>query len=94
MLKNRKIIPPTQEEDEAINRGIAEDPDTFELSGEQFSRLKRMPPERLGNTEQTSAPEMIDEENPEWGDADFANAKTFDQMPEEFQAAVRRARGQ
>jgi uncharacterized protein (DUF4415 family) len=40
MFKNRKIIPPTPEEDEAINRGIAADPDTYELSATEIAQLK------------------------------------------------------
>jgi uncharacterized protein (DUF4415 family) len=31
---------PTPEEDEAINRGIAADPDTFEVSDEAFKQMK------------------------------------------------------
>jgi len=38
-------------------------------------------------------PEMIDDENPEWGDAEFASAKKFTEMPAEFQAVVRKVRG-
>ena len=38
-------------------------------------------------------PEMIDDENPEWGEQEFKTAKKIDAMPAEFQAAVRRARG-
>lgn len=34
------FILPTDEEEEAINRGIALDPDTWELSDEDFKRLK------------------------------------------------------
>ncbi len=33
-------IPPTPEEDEAINRAIAEDPDTFELDDEWFAKAR------------------------------------------------------
>ncbi|MEX3764510.1 BrnA antitoxin family protein [Paraburkholderia phenoliruptrix] len=40
MFKNRKIIPPTPEEDAAINRGIAADPDTYELSTREIAELK------------------------------------------------------
>ncbi|MDR5817658.1 hypothetical protein QCE62_29030 [Caballeronia sp. LZ033] len=34
------FIYPTDEEDEAINRGIALDPDTWELTDKVFKRLK------------------------------------------------------
>ncbi|AET91502.1 hypothetical protein BYI23_B008950 [Burkholderia sp. YI23] len=34
------LILPTDEEEEAINRGIALDPDTWELSDEEFKELK------------------------------------------------------
>jgi len=34
-------------------------------------------------------PEMIDDENPEWGEAEFKSAKKFTDMPAEFQAMVR-----
>lgn len=37
----RKFILPTNEEDAAINAGIAQDPDTFEVSDEQFARMAR-----------------------------------------------------
>lgn len=36
----RELILPTPEEDEAINRGIAADPDTYELSDEEFKTLR------------------------------------------------------
>lgn len=42
MSSKRNIIMPTDEEDAAINRGIAEDPDTFEVSDEQFKKMKRL----------------------------------------------------
>lgn len=35
-----KIIPPTPEEDDAINRGIASDPDTYEWTDENFARAR------------------------------------------------------
>jgi hypothetical protein len=38
-LKQGTIVP-TQEEDEAINRGIAADPDTYELSMAEFKQMK------------------------------------------------------
>ncbi|MFZ2958890.1 MAG: BrnA antitoxin family protein [Candidatus Ozemobacteraceae bacterium] len=36
----RKLVMPTPEEDAAIHRGIAEDPDTWELTDEDFSRMR------------------------------------------------------
>ena len=40
MKAKRKIIMPTQEEDAVINAGIAADPDTYELSADEFKKLK------------------------------------------------------
>jgi uncharacterized protein (DUF4415 family) len=42
VLKPGTIIP-IPEEDVAITRGIASDPDTYELSDAEFIQLKRMP---------------------------------------------------
>src|SRR5690606_6986497 len=36
----RELILPTPEEDEAIDRGVAADPDTYELSDEEFKTLR------------------------------------------------------
>src|ERR1019366_9338296 len=36
----RKLIPPTRAEDKRINRGIANDPDTFEATAKDFARAK------------------------------------------------------
>jgi len=40
-LKQGTIVP-TREEDEAINRGIAADPDTYELSATDVKQMKKM----------------------------------------------------
>ena len=40
---------PTPEEDAAINRGIAADPDTYELGAEDFKQLKRIGRPRLAS---------------------------------------------
>lgn len=40
-LKQGTIVP-TREEDEAINRGIAADPDTYELSPADFKQMKKL----------------------------------------------------
>lgn len=43
MSKLKKgLIIPSPEEDAAINRGIASDPDTYELSEKEFKQLKRV----------------------------------------------------
>ncbi len=47
MSSKRKLIMPTPEEDAAINRGIAADPDTYELGAEEFKQLKRVGRPRL-----------------------------------------------
>ncbi len=49
MSNKRKLILPTPEEDAAINRGIAADPDTFEQGPEEFKRLRRVGRPRLDN---------------------------------------------
>ena len=42
-MSNRpKVIKPSDEEDAAINRGIAADSDTFEVPSEDFKKLKRL----------------------------------------------------
>lgn len=38
MTQKRKLILPTAAEDAAINAGIAADPDTYEMSDEQFAK--------------------------------------------------------
>ena len=42
----REFLLPTPEENNAINTGIAADPDTCELSDAGFKQLKRMPGQR------------------------------------------------
>ncbi|PTB22025.1 hypothetical protein C9I57_05295 [Trinickia symbiotica] len=39
-MSKRKLIPPTPQEDAEINRGIASDPDTYEVSTEQIKRMR------------------------------------------------------
>lgn len=40
MSSKRKLVYPTAEEEAAIQRGIAADPDTRELTDEEFKRLR------------------------------------------------------
>ena len=49
MSSTRKLILPTPEEDAAIGRGIAADPDTYELGADEFKQLKRVGRPRLDN---------------------------------------------
>ena len=42
MSSKRKLILPTDEEEAAINRGIATDPDTYEVPAEDFAKMKRL----------------------------------------------------
>jgi len=52
---NRQYILPTDDEDAAINAGIAADPDTREVSGEEFKKMrKRGRPLGSGTKEQTT----------------------------------------
>lgn len=44
MSKQPKLIRPTPEEDAAIQRGIDADPDTYELTDEEFKRLRPFVP--------------------------------------------------
>lgn len=49
MSSKRKLILPTPEEDAAIDRGIAADPDTYEPGAEEFKRLRKVGRPRLDN---------------------------------------------
>jgi hypothetical protein len=42
MKSKRKIIMPTVAEDAEINRGIALDPDTYEVPSEDFKKMRRL----------------------------------------------------
>jgi len=59
MFKNRKIIPPTPEEDEAINRGIAADPDTYELSEREIAEMKPLGAKRFGRPPKDNPKEQV-----------------------------------
>ncbi|MFL9922132.1 BrnA antitoxin family protein [Paraburkholderia fungorum] len=59
MFKNRKIIPPTPEEDAAINRGIAADPDTYELSSREIAELKPLSAKRFGRPPKENPKEQV-----------------------------------
>lgn len=42
MTKKREIYMPTEEENAEINRGIAQDPDTYEVPDEDFRKMRRL----------------------------------------------------
>ncbi|QEZ43285.1 BrnA antitoxin family protein [Cupriavidus oxalaticus] len=57
MSSKPKIVMPTDEEDAAINRGIATDPDTYEVSADEMMAMKPLGKRgrgrpRLGNTKE------------------------------------------
>lgn len=57
MFKNRKFVVPTPEEDAAINRGIAADPDTYELTKEEIQGLR--PLKRMGRPPKENPKEQV-----------------------------------
>ncbi|MDW3687629.1 hypothetical protein RA280_39035 [Cupriavidus sp. CV2] len=56
MSTKPEIIMPTDEEDAAINRGIAADPDTFEVSAEGIKEMKRLGQRGRPRAESKSTP--------------------------------------
>ena len=62
MKAKRKIIMPTQEEDAAINAGIAADPDTYELSAEEFKQLKPLRGRPVGSGKKEQVTIRLDTE--------------------------------
>jgi uncharacterized protein (DUF4415 family) len=63
MIKTRPagaLVLPTPEEDAAINAGIAQDPDTYELGAAEFKQLRRGRP--LGSGTKVQVTLRIDED--------------------------------
>jgi uncharacterized protein (DUF4415 family) len=56
----RVLVMPTLEEDAAINAGIAQDPDTYELGAAEFKQLRRGRP--LGSGTKTQVTLRLDVE--------------------------------
>jgi uncharacterized protein (DUF4415 family) len=56
----RVLVMPTSEEDIAINAGIAQDPDTYELGAAEFKQLRRGRP--LGSGTKVQVTLRIDED--------------------------------
>lgn len=54
----RVLVMPTQDEDAAINAGIAQDPDTYELGSAEFKQLRRGRP--LGSGTKTQITLRLD----------------------------------
>ena len=54
----RVLVLPTQKEDAAINAGIAQDPDTYELGAAEFKKLRRGRP--LGSGTKTQVTLRLD----------------------------------
>ncbi len=60
--RSKVLILPTPEEDEAINRGISEDPDTWELSDEEFTQLRPFRGRPLGSGSRVKVTLRLDED--------------------------------
>ncbi len=54
-----RLITPTDEEDAAINRGIAADPDTFEVSAEQMKAMQPLGKRARGRPRLGSTKELV-----------------------------------
>lgn len=59
MSSKPKIIMPTDEEDAAINRGIAADPDTFEVSAEQMAAMQPLAKRSRGRPRLANPKELV-----------------------------------
>lgn len=59
MSSKPKLIVPTDEEDAAINRGIAADPDTFEVSAQQMREMQPLGKRARGRPRLASPKEMV-----------------------------------
>lgn len=59
MSSKPKIVMPTDEEDAAINRGIAADPDTFEVSAEQMQKMQPLAKRARGRPRLNSTKELV-----------------------------------
>lgn len=62
-MRKRKLIPPTPQEDAEINRSIAADPDTYEVSTEQIKRLRPfsevIEKKRMGRPQKSDSPKEL-----------------------------------
>lgn len=57
--KTAVLIAPTDAEDAAINRGIADDPDTMEITGDMMARMQPMRRRGRPEAERTKVPTTI-----------------------------------
>jgi uncharacterized protein (DUF4415 family) len=55
-MKNRKLIRPTDEENRAINAGIAADPDTYQVPPADFRKMR---PFRVGRPKSENPKEHV-----------------------------------